>query len=79
MKQYGKGSKPRPFTDMKSYLDNWDSVFGKRKFNGAGLIVKTKKKKTTKNKKELCPHCATVNLKRIDTWTVKCSKCGFER
>jgi ribosomal protein L37AE/L43A len=30
-------------------------------------------------KKELCPHCATKNLIRVDTWTVKCKKCGFER
>jgi len=49
-------------------LDNWDSVFKKKS---------TKKK--SKVKKELCPHCATKNLIRVDTWTVKCKKCEFER
>ena len=78
MKQYGKGSKPRPFIDMKSYLDNWDSVFGKKKLI-RGTMKKSKPQSKKKPKKELCPHCATTNLKRIDMWTVKCSKCGFER
>lgn len=25
----GKGSKPRPFTDRKTFEDNWDAIFGK--------------------------------------------------
>lgn len=29
--QNGKGSKPRPFTDKKTFDDNWDRIFGKKK------------------------------------------------
>jgi len=25
----GKGSKPRPIDDVKSYSENWDRIFGK--------------------------------------------------
>jgi hypothetical protein len=87
---------------MKSYLDNWDSIFNRKKkssfrnmalsdginrhqktiIEGNGvvsIITVNNSRKKNNSKKELCPHCATVNLKRIDTWTVKCSRCGFER
>jgi hypothetical protein len=26
----GKGSKPRPITNTKSYLENWDAIFSKK-------------------------------------------------
>ena len=26
----GKGDKPRPIPDRKSFEDNWDSIFGKK-------------------------------------------------
>jgi hypothetical protein len=26
----GKGSKPRPFTDIKKFADNWDAIFSKK-------------------------------------------------
>ena len=50
--------------------------------NGVVHITNTtpkKKKGGKKPAKEICPHCATKNLIRVDTWTVKCNKCGFER
>ena len=43
---------------------------------------KIKKKKATRKRrvaKELCPHCATKNLIRVDEFTVKCKKCGYEK
>jgi ribosomal protein L37AE/L43A len=51
---------------LKGYLDNWDSVFKKQK-------------KKPHVKKEICPHCATKNLIRMDEFTVKCKKCDYER
>ena len=27
----GKGSKPRPFTDRKTFENNWDAIFKKKK------------------------------------------------
>lgn len=27
----GKGSKPRPFTDRKTFENNWDAIFNKKK------------------------------------------------
>lgn len=27
----GKGSKPRPFTDRKTFESNWDAIFNKKK------------------------------------------------
>ncbi len=56
-----------------------------RLIGGSGVVhitnISKKKavKKKVRAKKELCPHCATMNLIRVDTWTVKCNKCGFER
>jgi len=29
--QNGKGDKPRPITDRKTFEDNWDRIFGKKK------------------------------------------------
>jgi hypothetical protein len=26
----GKGSKPRPVSDIKNYIDNWDAIFSKK-------------------------------------------------
>jgi len=26
----GKGSKPRPVSDIKTYIDNWDAIFSKK-------------------------------------------------
>lgn len=26
----GKGSKPRPFTNRKTFDENWDAIFGKK-------------------------------------------------
>jgi len=51
--------------------------------NGTVHITNVSEKKTKASKKksakEICPHCATKNLIRVDTWTAKCNKCGFER
>ena len=86
-KTYGKGSKPRPFTNMKSYLDNWDEIFGKGKKKSSEVKDKQKlnqnapkssAKPKAKGKFSICPHCATMNLKRLNPWTVKCRKCGWD-
>jgi hypothetical protein len=37
----GKGSRPRPIPDKKTFAENWDKIFGKRE-----------KKKETKDKKD---------------------------
>ena len=37
----GKGSRPRPIPDKKTFAENWDKIFGKRK-----------KKKETKDKEK---------------------------
>ena len=37
----GKGSRPRPIPNKKTFAENWDKIFGKRE-----------KKKETKDKKD---------------------------
>jgi hypothetical protein len=37
----GKGSRPRPIPDKKTFAENWDKIFGKRE-----------KKKETKDKEK---------------------------
>lgn len=43
----GKGSRPRPFTvDRKTFEDNWDKIFGKKK-------IKSKNKKLAKPQEKI--------------------------
>jgi predicted RNA-binding Zn-ribbon protein involved in translation (DUF1610 family) len=67
----------------KTNLDDGISRYQRRIIEGEGVVHITnatkKKKGGKKPAKEICPHCATKNLIRVDTWTVKCNKCGFER
>jgi len=82
-KKYGKGSSPRPYSNMKSFLDNWDEVFGRKKPRKE-VKIDSDEKETTKTaqklkakKLSLCPHCANNTLKQINSWTVQCSTCGW--
>ena len=51
----------RTFTQMASSDDNPTSNT-QRKVN---------------KKKQLCPHCATMNLRQMDSWNAKCTNCGY--
>lgn len=42
----GKGSSPRPFTDRKTFEDNFDRIFGKKKEMNDNKSKHTNKKKT---------------------------------
>ena len=42
----GKGSTPRPFTDRKTFEDNFDRIFGKKKEADGDKPKHTDKKKT---------------------------------
>jgi hypothetical protein len=62
---------------MKSYLDNFDSIFGKKRRRIKQVIV-TKTRTQRKVKRDICPHCATKNLIRKNNWSTQCRKCGYE-
>lgn len=81
----GKGSKPRPYSvKYTTFSDRWDVAFGKKKSPSKAKKVKLDNeppreaaKPKTKGKLSLCPHCATMNLKKVNSWTRKCLKCGW--
>lgn len=39
----GKGSKPRPVSDIKKYIDNWDTIFSKKSLAKEKKICDTPK------------------------------------
>lgn len=47
----GKGSSPRPFTDRKTFEDNFDRIFGKKSKNENLESNKTKPTKSNKKTK----------------------------
>jgi len=79
----GKGSGRRPLmTSYDEFSSRWDGIngFGDRKpLHGIPdepiTNMKTKNKKS--KKKQMCPHCATMNLVKQDEYTSKCVKCGY--
>ncbi len=44
----GKGSSPRPFTDRKTFEDNFDRIFGKKKETDGDKSNTANSKKTKK-------------------------------
>ena len=80
---------------FETFHESHERIFGKKAFpktnmdginrhqhrliTGEGTVKPKKESSKQSKKKEICPHCATKNLLRVDTWTVKCTKCGFER
>jgi hypothetical protein len=48
----GKGSSPRPFTDRKTFEDNFDRIFGKKKNE---TMESNKTKSTVSNRKTKKP------------------------
>lgn len=81
-KQYGKGSKPRPFSvSYTEFSDRWENIFGKKKIkknmkteDSSSLAKKPSRRKP---KFELCPHCSTVNLVKVNEFTSNCKKCKW--
>ena len=43
----GKGSRPRPIPDKKTFAENWDKIFGKREKKNGRVKPKTKKRNDT--------------------------------
>ncbi len=91
-KKYEKGSTPRPYSvNYKTFFDRWYSAFGKKKKKSK--VVKIERtfthdssdvpktvdveKPKSKGKLSSCPHCATMNLKQINSFTKSCKKCGW--
>jgi ElaB/YqjD/DUF883 family membrane-anchored ribosome-binding protein len=69
----GKGSTPRNCFSQE-FRNNYEEIFRKGK---------QKEQKETevkeKQKKELCPHCATMNFVQESPWVSKCLKCRYEK
>ena len=69
----------------ENYRNGWQEIFkrsekpmGRRDddpiFVEAEIVPETKGKK---QKKEICPHCATKNLIQENSWLKRCLKCGW--
>jgi ribosomal protein L37AE/L43A len=98
-KQYGKGSKSRPFSvNYEDFCNRWEDAFGKGRKDSmkkssvekteqtSSVVKKPGRQKTSsvakkparrKSKFQLCPHCATNYLKRKNSFTAVCKRCGW--
>lgn len=57
--QNGKGSKPRPISNTKQYLDNWDNIFSKKTL--------AKEQKTCNNPKNEETNSTSATEKRLES------------
>ena len=74
--QAGKGSKSRPVKG-DVYRSRFEEIFGRGKKKKQSEEHETEVKE--KQDRELCPHCATMNLVQETPWVSKCLRCGYEK
>jgi len=72
MSDGGKGSSPRPIFDRKTYEDNWDRIFSKKKVRVSGVPYEVELDNYLLEKKDT----PCIDICTMDETTGLCKGCG---